>query len=131
MVGLHRTDVDDAAAGALAIHLARRGWSRMRGPNGSLLPLDELALVERYHRLDAGVADQNYRCSQKQRWLLPYCVHLRVVGKFHGDADSTVHIAEFGRSSNGTRLSEIGDENFGDFAEAGGGLADVWGRTVS
>ena len=59
MVGLHRTRVDDAAAGALAIHLARRGWSRMRGPNGSLLPLDELELVERSHRLDAGVADQN------------------------------------------------------------------------
>jgi hypothetical protein len=59
MVGLHRSRVDDAAAGALAIHLARRGWSRMRGPNGSLLPLNELELVERSHRLDAGVADQN------------------------------------------------------------------------
>jgi hypothetical protein len=35
-------------------------------------------------------------------------VHLRFVG-----ADSAVHIAEFGRSSSGTCLIKISDDNFG------------------
>jgi hypothetical protein len=40
-------------------------------------------------------------------------VHLRLVGDVHADADSAVHIAEFGRNRSGTRLIKISDDNFG------------------
>jgi hypothetical protein len=49
---------------------------------------------------------------QKQRQPPPYR-HLRLVGDVHADADSAVHIAEFGRNSSGTRLIKISDDNFG------------------
>ena len=64
-------------------------------------------------QVDAGVADQNVDAPKSNDSRSHTGVHLRLVGDVHADADSAVHIAEFGCRSSGARLIKISDGNFG------------------
>ena len=88
---MHRAHVDDAAAGALLVHLPQgrpRGEERAVEMDGEeLLPFGELELLERRDDLDAGIAHEHVDLAEGFDRLGHAGLDLGFVGHVHGNAD--------------------------------------------
>ena len=117
---MHRSHIDDAAAGALLVHLPQRGARRQEGAvemdGEKLLPFGEGKVIERRHDLDAGIAHQDVDPAESRDCLGHAGLDLRLIGHVHGDADRAAGAAELGRRGIGALLVEIGNDDLGALA---------------
>ena len=129
---MHGTHVDDAAPGALLIHVLQGGSRREEGAiqmdRQHLLPFREVKILDRPHGLDAGVAHEHIDAAERGDRLVHAGLHLALACHIHCDADRVL-AAELRSCRVGAGLVEVGDGDPGAFAAKGARdfLADAAG----
>ncbi len=133
LLGVHRAHVDDAAAGALLVHLAHR---RARGQEGAVemdaqepLPVGELEVLDRGDDLDAGIAHQHIDLAEMLDRLGDAGIDRVLAGHVHDHAQRLARSAELGGDRVGGGLIDVGDDDLAALAHVGLGnlLADAAG----
>lgn len=120
---MHRSDIDDRAAGA-GVHMAQ---ARAGGQEGAvemhrqqLAPIGEGEILDRGDDLDAGVAHQHVHASERPRRLGDAGIDRRLAGHVHREAErGAARLPDFAGRRLGRGGVKIGDHRVRTFAREG------------